>query len=81
MPNGKEMLDEMTLEGMIKDWSLPEQFLARGLMEVRRNCNERGGCSDFRFSKRQLAIGTSGIGFISIVVSLIIEVASRVLGG
>ena len=80
MPNGREMLDDMHLEEMIKTWTEPEQFLARGLMEVRRNCNERGGCSDFRFSKRQLAVGTSGVGIISIIVAVLFKVAERLLG-
>ncbi len=36
MPNGNDMLNDLDLDEKIKDWSEPEQFLARNLCSMRK---------------------------------------------
>lgn len=75
-----DLLTALELEAKIKDWSEPEKFLARTLMDVKKTCEIRRTCPEFQFSKKQLTVGTGWVGFISIIVAVIIEMVSRKFG-
>ena len=77
-PNGDELLDDLKLEKVIKNWTEPEKFLARTIMDVKRTCDERQFCSpSIQLSKKQIALGTGTVGIISTIVSLIFELLSK----
>jgi len=80
MPNGSELLDDLTLEKMISGWSEPEKFLARTIMDVKRTCQERDNCPSFQFSRKQVVVGASGVSIVSLVVSILFEVGKKLLG-
>ncbi len=77
MTNGQDMLDEMDFEKRIEVFTESEKFLARQIFGIRKVCASRSSCSEMRVTKKQLAIGTGSVGLISIAVTIIYEVLSR----
>lgn len=79
----QSMYDDLMFEDVIKDFSPPEKFLARQLREVQRECEARGrACSATivpSFTKKQIAVGTAGIGGIATAVSIIAQVVIKLL--
>jgi len=82
MPNGKEMLDDFELSEKTKDWSPSERFLARQLLEVRRDIGllpcKSGDCPMPKSLKVQS--GISG-GIVAAIISIICGVISYFRSG
>ncbi len=79
MPNDDSMIDAMKFEGLIKDFTISEQFLARQLREVKIECENRKICPvGFQFTKKQVAIGASGMGGIAVFVNLVVKLIETI---
>ncbi len=79
MPNGDDMMDAMKFEGLIKDFTVSEQFLARQLREVKIECENRKICPvGFQFTKKQVAIGASSMGGIAVFVNLVVKLIETI---
>ena len=79
-----DMSQDLAFEKLIKDFSLAEQFLARELRDVKRECETRKTCYPapaLIMSKKALAGGLGGVGVIATIVNIVIEVIRSRLGG
>ena len=82
--SGNGMSSDLAFEKLIKDFSPAEQFLARELREVKKECETRKTCYPAPahiMSKKVLAGGVGGVGVIATVINITIELLRNWLGG
>ena len=74
MSNGKDMIDQMELEKQMEKWSAPEQFIARQVYEIKKNC-VMCNPSDSGGKKRTITNAASGglTGAIVAGIAMLIE--------
>ena len=78
------MSSDLAFEKLIKDFSPAEQFLARELREVKKECETRKSCYPapaLIMSKKAIAGGIGGVGVIATLINIVIEVLRSRLGG
>ena len=76
------MSGNLSFEELIKDFSKAEQFLAREVRSIKQECETRKSCYPVPaivLSKRVIAGGVGGVGVISAIINIAIEVAKRLL--
>ena len=82
MSNGDKMIQDDKFEQMIEHFDPPAKFLARQIREIQILCAKRESCyPTFQFSRKQIAVGAGGIGSITVVVSVVAEILSKLLQG
>ena len=82
--SGNGMSSDLAFEKLIKDFSPAEQFLARELRDVKKECETRKTCYPapaLVMSKKMLAGGVGGVGVIATIINIVIEVMKNRLGG
>ena len=82
--SGNGMSSDLAFEKLIKDFSPAEQFLARELRDVKRECEARKTCYPppaIIMSKKAIAGGIGGVGVIATLINIVIEVLRNRLGG
>ena len=79
-----DMSKDLAFEKLIKDFSPAEQFLARELRDVKRECETRKTCYPapaLIMSKKAIAGGIGGVGLVATIINIAIEVIRNWLGG
>lgn len=82
--SGNGMSSDLAFEKLIKDFSPAEQFLARELRDVKKECETRKTCYPapaLIMSKKAIASGVGGVGVIATIINITIELLRNWLGG
>lgn len=87
----ESMTDDIAFEKLIAEWSAAEQFLARRTRAIEKRagnieeeCKRRAVCgmpisTTPHFSRKQIAVGASGVSALAIIINAILYVLSRVV--
>ena len=82
MADGNDMFNDLKFEELIENKTPFEQFLARTVRDIQKECNARKYCpASFALSKRQVAAGIGSVTGISTIIYTAIEVIKKITVG